>query len=66
MIEGGCHRCGLSTQIIFESNNPPVDTKLVCSDCYERYYSPEAIRQKKLNQVLYKSIWSKLKSLFKI
>lgn len=66
MIEGGCHRCGLSTQIHFESNNPPVDTKLVCSDCYERYYSPEVIRDKKLNQVLKKSFIDRVKSLFKI
>lgn len=64
-IEGGCKNCGRYTQISFESSNPPDNIQIVCSDCYKKYYSPEAIRDKKLNQVLKKSFIDRVKSLFK-
>jgi hypothetical protein len=67
-LNGGCDRCGkLMQSKAFDPNTLFIDPnyRLICDDCYERFYSPEAIREKKLNQVLDKSVWSKLKSLFK-
>lgn len=67
-LTGGCDRCGkLMQSKAFDPNTLLIDPnyRLICDDCYERFYSPEAIREKKLNQVLDKSVWSKLKSLFK-
>ncbi len=67
-LNGGCDRCGkLMQSKAFDPNTLFIDPnyRLICDDCYNRYYSQEAIRERKLNQVLDKSVWSKLKSLFK-
>ena len=67
-LTGGCDRCGkLMQSKAFDPNTLFIDPnyRLICDDCYSRYYSQEAIRENKLNQVLDKSVWSKLKSLFK-
>lgn len=65
ILQGGCDNCGRLMES--RSFDPNIDEtpKLICNDCYERFYSPQAIRERKLNQVLDKSVWSKLKSLFK-
>ena len=58
-IEGGCDSCGRLTSVDIEVNQSN-NYKLICRNCYDRYYSPEAIRDKKLNGVLKKSIWQKM------
>ena len=60
VITGGCDRCGkLMQSKAFDPNTLFIDTKyrVICDDCYNRYYSPEAIRDKKLNKVLKKKWW---------
>lgn len=65
-ITGGCNKCGKLIQS--EAFNPisgeiPI---LICNDCYNRYYSLEAQREDKLNKLLKKSIWSKIKHYFSL
>ena len=51
-ITGGCNKCGkLMQSKAFDpvSGEIPI---LICNDCYNRYYSLEALRDKKLNKVL--------------
>ena len=64
ILEGGCHKCGRVMHAFYP--NPTDDISLTCNSCYDKYYSPEAIREKKLKQVLKKSIWKRIKDLFKI
>lgn len=65
-ITGGCHKCGLLTQVNFDpqanynTGEFDLDPKLICPSCYEKYYSKEAIREQKLNQLLYKPWWKKI------
>jgi hypothetical protein len=51
-ITGGCNKCG---KLIQSKAFDPVTGEipiLICNDCYNRYYSLEALRDKKLNKVL--------------
>ncbi len=53
-ITGGCNKCG---KLIESQAFDPVSGEiplLICKGCYDRYYSLEAIRDKKLNSVLKK------------
>lgn len=59
VIEGGCDKCGklMQSKPFNYTDKTPI---LICNTCYDTYYSPEAIREQKLNQVLKKSIWKRL------
>jgi hypothetical protein len=51
-ITGGCNKCG---RLIQSQAFDPVSGEipiLICKECYNRYYSLEALRQQKLNKVL--------------
>ena len=61
MLEGGCKKCGklcstgidsymISQGKIVEA--PAVTVEILCYDCYDNHYSKEAIRDKKLNNLL--------------
>jgi hypothetical protein len=51
-ITGGCNKCGkLMQSKAFDPVTGEIPI-LVCNDCYNRYYSLEALRDKKLNKVL--------------
>jgi hypothetical protein len=49
MIEGGCQKCGLYTQVEW---NDIAGEYIICQSCYHKYYSKEAIRDKKLEELL--------------
>lgn len=53
-IDGGCQRCGRMTQVSFDSKDWGNEPKLICSSCHSKYYSMEAVRDKKLNSLLKK------------
>ena len=51
-ITGGCNKCG---RLIESQSFDPVTGEipiLICKECYDKYYSLEAIREQKLNKVL--------------
>jgi hypothetical protein len=51
-ITGGCNKCG---RLIESQSFDPVSGEipiLICKECYNRYYSLEALREQKLNKVL--------------
>ncbi len=53
-LTGGCDKCG---RLIESPAFDPVTGEiplLICKECYDRYYSLETIRDKKLNSVLKK------------
>ena len=51
-ITGGCDKCGkLMQSKAFDPVTGEIPI-LVCDDCYNRYYSLEAIREQKLKKVL--------------
>jgi len=53
-ITGGCNKCG---RLIQSQAFDPVSGEipiLICKECYDKYYSLEAIRNKKLNSILKK------------
>ena len=64
-LTGGCNRCSRVITVSYDvrSNHHPI---IICRDCYEKYYSPESIRDKKLEKLL-KSIplWKRL-NIFKV
>ena len=54
VLNGGCDKCGKVMQSNAFDPDPvtgeiPI---LVCNDCYNRYYSLEALREQKLKKVL--------------
>ena len=60
VLTGGCDRCGkLMQSKAFDPSTLFTDPnyRVICDDCYNRYYSPQAIRDKKLNKVLKKKWW---------
>ena len=66
-MHGGCQKCGRAATVsnIELSNIEHCETeKLICSNCYETYYSPKAIRDQKINKVLKKSLLQRFKNLF--
>jgi hypothetical protein len=66
MIQGGCYNCGEYVELHFETSNPPdPNVKLICNDCYKNYYSPEAIRERKLNKLFKKSLFKRLLSIIR-
>ena len=65
-ITGGCNKCG---RLMESKAFDPVVGEipiLICNDCYNRYYSLEAIREQKLNKLLKKSIWKRIQSKLKL
>ena len=59
VLDGGCDKCGklvnFVNSVMQSKAFDPVTGEipiLVCDDCYNRYYSLEAIREQKLNKVL--------------
>ena len=53
-ITGGCNKCGkLMQSQAFDPVSGEIPL-LICKECYDKYYSLEAIRDKKLNSVLKK------------
>jgi hypothetical protein len=51
-ITGGCNKCG---RLIQSQAFDPVSGEipiLICKECYNKYYSLEAIRDKKIKRVL--------------
>ena len=70
-ITGGCHKCGLPTtyqigsvnfvtQANYNTGEFNLNPKIICPSCYEKHYSKKAIRDKKLEQLLYKPWWKKI------
>jgi hypothetical protein len=58
VLDGGCDKCGkLMQSKSFDPNTGEINIMMICNDCYNRHYSPEAIRDKKLNKVLKKKWW---------
>lgn len=63
-ITGGCNKCG---KLIESKRFDPVNGEiplLICTECYNRYYSLDAIRDKKLNKVLKRGMKERVKRLF--
>ncbi len=57
-LTGGCNKCG---RLIESQAFDPVSGEiplLICKECYDKYYSLDAIRDKKLNKLLKKK-WYK-------
>ena len=53
-ITGGCNKCGkLMQSQAFDPVTGEIPL-LICKECYDKYYSLEAIRNKKLNSILKK------------
>ena len=51
-ITGGCNKCG---RLIQSQAFDPVTGEipiLICKECYDKYYSLEAIREQKLKRIL--------------
>lgn len=64
-ITGGCNKCGkLMQSKAFDpvSGEIPI---LICNDCYNRYYSLEALREQKLNKVLKRGPIERIKEWLK-
>ena len=58
VLNGGCDRCGKLIQSkAFDTNTEEINIMMICNDCYNRYYSLEALRGQKLNKVLKKKWW---------
>ncbi len=54
VLNGGCDKCGrLMQSQAFDPVSGEIPL-LICKECYDKYYSLEAIRHKKLNSVLKK------------
>jgi hypothetical protein len=54
VLNGGCDKCGkLMQSAAFDPVSGEIPL-LICKECYNKYYSLEAIRDKKLNSVLKK------------
>ena len=58
-ITGGCDKCGrvMSTGydgVALDSNQdyPDPDKGMVCYNCYNKHYSPAAVREKRLKKLL--------------
>jgi hypothetical protein len=51
-IEGGCNKCGKLMQS--KAFNPTTGEipLLICKECYDKYYSLEALREQKLKRIL--------------
>ena len=60
VLNGGCDKCG---RLIQSKAFDPVTGEipiLVCNDCYNRYYSLETQRDKKLNNVLRRGLGERI------
>ena len=65
-ITGGCNKCG---RLIQSQAFDPVSGEipiLICKECYDKYYSLEAIRQQKLNRVLRRGIRERIKEWLRL
>jgi len=65
-ITGGCNKCGKLMQS--QAFNPTTGEipLLICKECYDKYYSLEAIREQKLNKVLRRGIRERIKEWLKL
>ena len=64
VLTGSCDKCGkLMQSKAFDPKwwkigiTGEINIMMICNDCYNRHYSPEAIREQKLNKVLKKKWW---------
>jgi len=73
MLTGGCKKCGRLCSTGLDSymlengkivESPALTTEIICYTCYDKYYSIEAIRDNKLNNLLKPKPW--YKKLYKI
>ena len=65
-ITGGCNKCG---RLIESQAFDPVSGEipiLICKECYDRYYSLEALRQQKLNKVLRRGIRERIRQWIRL
>jgi hypothetical protein len=65
-ITGGCNKCG---KLIQSKAFDPVTGEipiLICNDCYNRYYSLEALRDKKLNKVLRRGLRERIRQWLRL
>lgn len=65
-ITGGCNKCG---RLIESQAFDPVSGEipiLICKECYDRYYSLEALRQQKLNKVLRRGIRERIRQWLRL
>lgn len=53
-LEGGCEKCNSFMFKIIDTSIPCSESKLICDNCYEKYYSPQSIRNKKLSKLIKK------------
>lgn len=70
-INGACHKCGRMTSVSFDTTNTNTNTwsdipELLCASCHSKYYSEEAVRDAKLEKLLKKSIWSKIRDFIRV
>lgn len=54
-LSGGCNKCGRWVTVDCDdySDKPTI----ICRSCYEKYYSPETIRNQKLKKPFWKRIF---------
>jgi predicted metal-binding protein len=60
-IDGGCQKCGRMTNVTFDVNNVTGHIDVICASCHSKYYSMEAVRDAKLQKLLKRTIWMKIK-----
>jgi len=66
---GGCLECGLYITTDFggcvwdEKNGEVI---LICRSCYDKEYSPQAIRRKKIKKLLKRGVFELLKDKIKL
>lgn len=65
-ITGGCNKCGrLIESQSFDSVTGEIPI-LICKECYNKYYSLEAIRDKKIKRVLRRGPIERIKEWLKL
>ena len=66
VLNGGCDKCGrLMQSQAFDPVSGEIPL-LICKECYDKYYSLEAIRDKKLNKVLRRGIRERIKEWLRL
>ena len=61
MLLGPCSKCYLENCLTHKIDN----SSPICSECYDKYYSIEAIRDKKLNSLLRDKLYKRIFNLGK-
>ena len=62
-ISGGCSKCGRMVNVSYNPKIHKLGEDLICDGCYYKYYSVINIRDKKIDSILKKSIWQKIKNI---